>query len=75
MTNKKDMNFKIILEYVKDLSIETPSASTLRYVRDNLANYIMDIDIASSILKNKAIEVTTRLTLQDKKDVKWLVYH
>tara|TARA_B100001029_G_scaffold52248_1_gene41876 strand:- start:8271 stop:8705 length:435 start_codon:yes stop_codon:yes gene_type:complete len=69
MTNKKDMNFKIILEYVKDLSIETPSASTLKYVRDNLANYIMDIDIASSILKNKAIEVTTRLTLQDKKDV------
>ena len=69
MTNKKDMNFKIILEYIKDLSIETPNASTLKYVRDNLADYIMDIDIASSVLKNKAIEVTTKLKLQDKKNV------
>tara|TARA_B100000614_G_C14448273_1_gene453171 strand:+ start:209 stop:643 length:435 start_codon:yes stop_codon:yes gene_type:complete len=69
MTNKKGMNFKIILEYIKDLSIETPNASTLKYVRDNLADYIMDIDIASSVLKNKAIEVTTKLKLQDKKNV------
>tara|TARA_Y100001980_G_C14168636_1_gene44543 strand:- start:4 stop:438 length:435 start_codon:yes stop_codon:yes gene_type:complete len=69
MTNKKDMNFKIILEYIKDLSIETPNASTLKYVRDNLADYIMDIDIASSVLKNKAIEVTTKLKLQNKKNV------
>ena len=69
MTNKKGMNFKIILEYIKDLSIETPNASTLKYVRDNLADYIMDIDIASSVLKNKAIEVTTKLKLQNKKNV------
>ena len=69
MTNKKNINFKIILEYIKDLSIETPNASTLKYVRDNLADYIMDIDIASSVLKNKAIEVTTKLKLQDKKNV------
>ena len=69
MTNKKNINFKIILEYIKDLSIETPNASTLKYVRDNLADYIMDIDIASSVLKNKAIEVTTKLKLQNKKNV------
>ncbi len=60
--------YNIILEYIKDLSIETPSASTLTFVRKNLSNYIMDIDISSSILKNKALEVTTKLTLQDKKD-------
>ena len=28
----------------------------------------MDIDISSIALKNKALEVTTKLTLQDKKD-------
>ena len=69
MTNNKGQNFKIILEYIKDLSIETPSVTTLKYVRENLSNYIMDIDIGSSILKNKAIEVNTKLTLQDKNNV------
>ena len=29
----------------------------------------MDIDISSLVLKNKALEVTTKLTLQDKKIV------
>ena len=69
MTNNKGQNFKIILEYIKDLSIETPSVTTLKYVRENLYNYIMDIDIGSSVLKNKAIEVNTKLTLQDKNNV------
>ena len=69
MTNNKGQNFKIILEYIKDLSIETPSVTTLKYVRENLSNYIMDIDIGSSVLKNKAIEVNTKLTLQDKNNV------
>ena len=69
MTNNKGQNFKIILEYIKDLSVETPSVTTLKYVRENLSNYIMDIDIGSSVLKNKAIEVNTKLTLQDKNNV------
>ena len=66
MSEKSKENFKIILEYIKDLSIETPSISTLTFVRENLSNYIMDIDISSIVLKNKALEVTTKLTLQDK---------
>ena len=60
--------FKIILEYIKDLSIETPNVATLTYVRENLSNYVMDIDISSLVLKNKALEVTTKLTLSDKKE-------
>ena len=68
MTEKMEERFKIILEYVKDLSIETPSVNTLTFVRKNLSNYIMDIDISSQILKNKAIEITTKLSLQDKKE-------
>ena len=68
MSENKLEKFKIILEYIKDLSIETPSVATLTFVRENLSNYNMDIDISSLILKNKAIEVTTKLTLQDKKD-------
>ena len=68
MSENQKENFKIILEYIKDLSIETPSISTLTFVRENLSNYMMDIDISSIVLKNKALEVTTKLTLQDKKD-------
>ncbi len=68
MTENNQEKYKIILEYIKDLSIETPSASTLTFVRQNLTNYVMDIDISSIALKNKALEVTTKLTLQDKKD-------
>ena len=67
MTENNQEKYKIILEYIKDLSIETPSASTLTFVRQNLKNYVMDIDISSIALKNKALEVTTKLTLQDKK--------
>ena len=68
MTENNQEKYKIILEYIKDLSIETPSASTLTFVRQKLTNYVMDIDISSIALKNKALEVTTKLTLQDKKD-------
>ena len=67
MSEKK---FKIILEYIKDLSVETPSASTLLYVRENLINYNLDIDISSLMLKNKSLEITTKLILQDKQDRK-----
>ena len=60
--------FKLILEYIKDLSIETPSVSALSFVKENISNYNMDIDIASMVLPSKALEITTKLTLQDKKD-------
>ena len=66
MIDKRE-NFKILLEYIKDLSIETPSVEALSFVRKNISNYVMDIDINSSVLKNKALEITTKLTLQDKK--------
>ena len=70
MTENKEEKFKIILEYIKDLSVETPSASTLIYVRDNLEKYKMDIDINSLVLKNKSLEIITKITLQDKSDNK-----
>ena len=70
MTENKEEKFKIILEYIKDLSIETPTAATLLYVRDNLDKYKMEIDINSLILKNKSLEIITKITLQDKNDNK-----
>ena len=63
-------NFKIILEYIKDLSVETPDAETLIYVKDNILKYQMNIGITSQALKNKMIEVNTKLTFQDKDNSK-----
>jgi preprotein translocase subunit SecB len=68
MIKNKEEKFKIILEYIKDLSIETPGATTLLYVRNNLEKYNMDIDISSLVLKNKSLEITTKIILQDKSD-------
>ena len=36
MNKENNPDFKIILEYIKDLSIETPSATALLYVRENI---------------------------------------
>ena len=58
-------NFKIILNYVKDLSIETPDAETLVFVKDKISKYQLSIDIKSKALKNKMIEVSTKLTFKD----------
>jgi len=63
-----NQKFKIILEYIKDLSIETPSISALTFVRENLSNYVMEIDISSKAVKKSLVEVTTKLILKDKKD-------
>lgn len=63
-----NQKFKIILEYIKDLSIETPSATALLIVRENLNTYHLDIDISSMVLKNKSLEITTKLILQDKSE-------
>ena len=68
MNENTEKEFRIVLEYIKDLSIEPPSANTLLMVREKISNYAMDIDISSLILKNKSLEITTRLTLQDKGD-------
>ena len=63
-------NFEIILNYIKDLSVETPDAETIIYVKDNISKYQMNIDITSNPLKNKMIEVNTKLTFSDNSDSK-----
>mgnify|MGYP001172271147 FL=1 len=63
-------NFEIVLEYIKDLSAETPDAETLIFVRNNISKYQMNININSKAVKNKMIEITTQLTFDDKEKSK-----
>ena len=58
--------FKIVAQFVKDISSETPNIETYFYVREFLKNYSLNINITSAPLKNRMIEINTQLTYLDK---------
>ena len=58
--------YKILSQYVKDLSSETPDVETYIYVKDNISKYLLNIDITSKALKNRMIEINTTLKFEDK---------
>ena len=58
--------FKILAKYIKDMSSETPDIETFLFVKDNISNYQLNIDITSIALKNKLIQVNTTLKFEDK---------
>ena len=62
--------FKILGEYIKDLSSETPDIETYIFVKDRIANYHLDIDISSKALKNNMVEVNTTFKFLDKENSK-----
>ena len=60
--------YKVLGQYIKDLSSETPDVETYLFVRDNISKYQLDIDIGSIPLKNKMIEINTKFKFQDKEN-------
>ena len=58
--------FKIISQFVKDMSSETPDVETYFYVKEYLKNYNLDIDIKTKPIKNRMIEIDTKLSYTDK---------
>ena len=65
-----EKNYEIVLEFVKDISSETKNAETYIYVKENIKKYNLNIDINSLALKNKLIEVNTKLTFDDNSESK-----
>ena len=63
---KMTENFKILAEFIKDMSSETPDAESYFFVKDNILKYNLDIAINSKPLKNQLIEVSTGLKFEDK---------
>ena len=59
-------NFKILTEFIKDMSSETSDVQTYLFVKDNITKYHLTIDINSKALKNKLIEVNTMLKFEAK---------
>ena len=60
------LKHQIVVSYTKDLSVETPDAESLISARENISKYSLNFDLNSKFLKNKMIEVETKLTYQDK---------
>jgi preprotein translocase subunit SecB len=60
--------YKILGKYIKDLSGETKDIETFLFVKDNISKYQLNIDISSKALKNKMIEIDTRLKFEDKEN-------
>ena len=58
--------YKILAEYIKDMSSETPDIETFIFVKENISKYQLNIDINSKALKNKLIEVNITLKFEDK---------
>ena len=59
-------NYKILAKFVKDMSSETPDVDTYLFVKDNISNYSLGIDIKSKVLKEKILQVETTLRYSDK---------
>ena len=62
---KMKENYKILAEYIKDMSSETPDIQTYLFVKDNIGKYHLNIDINSKAIKNQMIEINTTLKFQD----------
>ena len=51
-------NFKILAEFIKDISSETPDIESYLFVKDNISKYHLSININSKALKNNMIEIS-----------------
>ena len=49
--------YKILTEFAKDVSYETPDVETYLQTKDNILKYNLTLDINSKFLKNKMIEI------------------
>ena len=60
--------YKILTEFVKDISVETKDIQTYLFVKDYISKYQLSIDISSKPTKNKLVEITTILKFDDKQN-------
>ena len=67
-------NYEIILNYIKDLSIEIPNAETFIFSRENITKYTLGLNIKTNPIKDQTIEVITNLNYKDKNENKTKSY-
>jgi len=57
--------YKIVTEFAKDVSYETPDVETYLQTKENILKYNLNLDINSKFLKNKIIEVNIITKFQE----------
>ena len=57
------MSYKIIGKYIKNLDFNIPNPKTFFLLAKNISNYKINIDIKSTQIKEKIIEIQTTLNL------------
>ena len=57
--------YKILTEFAKDVSYETPDVETYLRTKENISKYNLNLDINSKPLKNKIIEVNIVSTFHE----------
>ena len=62
---KMSEKYKILAKFIKDMSAETPDVETFMFVKDYISKYNLKIDITSLPLKDRVIEINTKLSLSD----------
>ena len=62
--------YEIIIKYIQDLSVEIPTAETFIFSSEHITKYVLGINISTKTLKNKMIEVVTKLTYKDPSENK-----
>ena len=66
--------YEIVLKYIKDISVEIPSAEVFVFSREHITKYSLGINISSKALKNEMVEVTTKLSYKDPSENKRKCY-
>jgi preprotein translocase subunit SecB len=58
-------NYKILAKFIKDISAETRDLETYMFVKNYFSKYNLHIDITSLTVKDRIIEINTKLSLSD----------
>ena len=67
-------NYKILTSYVKDISSKINDTESYIYLKDNIPQYSLGIDINSVPLKNNMAEVNIKLNFSNKSEIDQKVY-
>jgi len=67
-------NYKILAKFIKDISAETPDLETYIFVKNYIAKYNLHIDITSLAIKDRVIEINTKLSLSDPNESQKRIY-
>ena len=59
-------NYRILAQFIKDMSSETPDVETYMFVKDNIFKYNLGININSKALKSRMIEIDTAIKFDSK---------